>query len=141
LEKDSKPELERRIAGLNPAERMMMALKGNREERDALVRDTNRVIWGAVLASPQMNELDVERISQMRDVDPDVLREIAKKREWIRRYAVRLHLVMNPLTPTEIALGLLSKLTDDDLRKVIENHDLPEKVRRAAPGFLRLDAD
>ena len=63
---------------MNAAEKMMKALKGEREARMMLIRDRNRTMWSAVLSSPKMNESDAGQIAKMRNVAPDVLREIAK---------------------------------------------------------------
>ncbi len=114
------------------AEKIMLALKGDRETRMKLVRDINRPVWAAVLCSPQTNELDVERISEMREVQPDVLREIGKKREWLRRNKLCVNLVMNPVTPEDIAINLLSRLAQDDLARVAANLELSPTIRRVA---------
>ena len=73
------------LVTMTAAEKMMKALKGEREARMMLIRDRNRTVWSAVLSSPKMNESDAEQIAKMRNVAPDVLREIAKNRQFVKR--------------------------------------------------------
>ena len=44
------------LVTMSPAEKMMKALKGEREARMMLIRDRNRTVWSAVLSSPKMND-------------------------------------------------------------------------------------
>jgi hypothetical protein len=121
-----------RLNELSASEKMILALKGDSEIRMKLVQDSNRTVWGAALCSPNMNEQDAELISAMREVQPDVLREIAKQREWTKRYKVCLNLVTNPVTPEDIALTLLPRLSQEDLERVTGNSDLSSRIRSTA---------
>jgi hypothetical protein len=69
-----------RIASLNVAKRIALAMKGNREERAILIRDPNRIVTAAVLSSPKMNDTEVASIAKMQNVSEDVLRTIANNR-------------------------------------------------------------
>jgi hypothetical protein len=121
-----------RFDELSAAERMILALKGDQETRIKLVQDRNRAVWAAVLASPMTNELDAELISEIRDVEPDVLREIGKNRQWTKHYKVCLNLVMNPTTPTVTALALLPRLSQEDQERVGANEVLSTCIRGKA---------
>ena len=118
---------------LSVAEKIMHALKGDGPIRMRLIRDRIRVVWAAVLCSPKMTAQDAEVISAMRDVDPEVLREIGKQREWRRqRVAICVNLAMNPVTPQDIAVSVLPQLSEADLARVIESDALSSHVRGAA---------
>ena len=47
-----------RLYRLNTAEKVVTALKGNREERAVLVRDPNRIVATAVLGSPRLTDAE-----------------------------------------------------------------------------------
>ena len=81
---------------MTAAQKMMKALKGEREARLMLIRDRNRTVWSAVLSSPKMNDADAEHIAKMRNVSPDVLREMSKNRQWVKRYSIAHELVKKP---------------------------------------------
>jgi hypothetical protein len=116
---------------------MIMGLKGSRQARLMLIRDRNRTVWGAVLSSPNMNEADAEAIVQMRNVAPDVLREVGKKREWVKRYKVAHELVKNPKTPPEVSSQLLTRLSARDLKSLVKDRNVPEMIRRQAEKLTK----
>lgn len=116
-------------------EKILLASEADRETRIELVHDKNRAVWTVALL--KMNQEDAELISEMRDVLPDVLREIARDPAWSRVYGVCLNLVMNPVTPEDVALALLPQLSNDDLKRVSDDSELSEPVREAAHGLRR----
>jgi hypothetical protein len=131
-EQEERKSLFEQIYTMSAGQKMMMALKGERQARMMLIRDRNRAVWAAVLASPQMNEADAESIVQMRNVAPDVLREVGKKREWTKRYKVAHELVKNPKTPPEVSSQLLPRLAMRDLKSLTKDKNVPEMIRRQA---------
>jgi hypothetical protein len=126
------------LVTMSAAQKMMKALKGEREARLMLIRDRNRTVWSAVLSSPKMNDNDAEQISKMRNVAPDVLREIAKNRQWSKRYDVAHELVKNPKTPHEVSSKLLARLKDRDLKRLVKDRNVSEQVRRLAEKRTRV---
>src|SRR4029079_31141 len=50
------------------------AVKGSKEMRMVLVRDTNKMIAAAVMSSPKMTEQEIESIAGMGSVSEDVPR-------------------------------------------------------------------
>jgi hypothetical protein len=122
---------------MNTAERIITALKGNREERAVLVRDPNRLVASAVLGSPRLTEAEVESFSAMKNVSDQVLREIGSNREWLKKYAVMANLVKNPRTPLGISLNLVSRLNPRDLKAAAIDKNIPEAIRKHAKKFVR----
>ncbi len=136
-EEEEKKSLFAQIMTANASEKMIMGLKGTRQARMMLIRDRNRTVWGAVLSSPNMNEADAEAIVQMRNVAPDVLREIGKKREWTKRYKVAHELVKNPKTPPEVSSQLLPRMAARDLKALTKDRNVPEMIRRQAEKLTK----
>jgi hypothetical protein len=136
-EEEEKKSLFTQIMTATASEKILMGLKGNRQARLMLIRDRNRTVWGAVLSSPNTNEADAEAIVQMRNVAPDVLREIGKKREWVKRYKVAHELVKNPKTPPEVSSQLLSRLAARDLKALVKDRNVPEMIRRQAEKLTK----
>jgi hypothetical protein len=121
-----------RIAAMNVAQRVATAMKGTREERAILVRDPNKIVAVAVLSSPKMTETEIESIAKMATVSEDILRVIANTRAWMKRYGVMAALARNPKTPVAIALNLLSRLTEKDLRMLSTDRNVAEILRITA---------
>ncbi len=128
-----------RIYRMSAAEKVILALKGDREERTILIRDPNRLVCAAVLGSPRLTDAEVEGISAMKNVSDEVLRRIGHNREWMKRYQVASNLVKNPRTPLGISLGLVSRLTPRDMKALSTDRNVPEAIRKSAQRFVKGD--
>jgi len=113
-------------------QRLKAAVKGSKEIRMILVRDTNKMIAAAAMSSPKMTEQDVEGIAGMGSVSDDVLRMIAHKRAWMKNYKIVLRLCKNPKTPVAISMNLLQRLMEKDLVQMSTDRNVPEPLRIAA---------
>jgi len=121
-----------RIASLNVARRIALAMKGTREERAILIRDPNRIVTASVLSSPKMNDTEVAAIAKMQNVSEDVLRTIAKNRAWLKNYSVVLAVVKNPKTPVAMSMNLMARLSEKDLKLLSTDRNVPDALRTQA---------
>jgi hypothetical protein len=125
-------EVSKILANLPVKDRMKLAMKGNREQRAQLVRDSNRMVATAVLASPKLTEAEVEQFCKMGNVSEDVLRIIATNRAWVKNYGVVLGLVRNAKTPPALSMQMLNRLTEKDVKMLSVDRNVPEALRIAA---------
>jgi hypothetical protein len=135
IEESGDPNLQsayKKILTLNTGQKAILAMKGGREERMILVRDTNKVVSLAVLKNPRINEGDIEHISLMRNVSDDVLRTIGQSREWAKSYKIIRSLVHNPRTPSGVAMNFVGRLHNSDLKNLRRDRNVPEIIRRMA---------
>ena len=121
-----------RIATMNVVQKIRLAWRGNKEERLFLVRDSNRLVSTAVLKSPKTREADVETIANMKSVSEDVLRAIALRREWMRKYSIMAAIVKNPRSPIDATLSLVLRLNHTDQKKLSQDRNVPEALRSTA---------
>lgn len=121
-----------RVAAMGFTERLKAAMKGSREVRAILIRDTNKMIAAAVLSSPKLTEVEIEGFARMANVSEDVLRAIGGTRMWMKRYAVVLALAKNPKTPIAMSMNLLARLNDRDLSMLSVDRNVPDQLRIAA---------
>jgi hypothetical protein len=126
-----------KIYRLNTAQKVILALKGTREERTVLIRDPNRIVATAVLGSPRLTDAEVEIISGMRNVSDEVLRTIGNHKEWTKRYNVVLQLVKNPRTPIGIAIGMVARLNPRDMKNLASDRNVTDVIRNQAQRFVR----
>jgi len=122
----------RRIMFMNAKDRVKLGMKGDREARGILIRDSNRVVASAVVNNPRITEQEVENIATMRTVADEVLRLIARNRSWARSYAIIHNLVRNPRTPVPTVIGILPRIRTKDLQHLAQNRNVPEATRRQA---------
>jgi hypothetical protein len=121
-----------RIMRLNVKDRIKLAMKGDREARNILMRDPNRLVSQAVVTNPKITEQEIETISAMRSVPEDVLRQIAINRQWARSYKISLNLARNPRTPIANAMPILARMQLKDLVAMSNNRNVSDAVRRHA---------
>src|SRR5690242_15157879 len=129
---EQRATLLQRLAGMRVVERVQLALKGNREERMALIRDPCRVVQRAVLQSSRLSDREVETFASMASLTDEVLRLIANSRKFRRNYSVVINLMNNPKTPIDITLHMLPNITAPDLKKLASNRNVSETLRSAA---------
>jgi len=122
----------RRIMFMNTKDRIKLAMKGDREARGILIRDSNRVVCSAVVHNPRITEQEIENIAAMRTVSDEVLRIIALNRSWARSYVIIHNLARNPRTPIPTAINILPRIRTKDLQNLAQNRNVSEAVRRQA---------
>jgi len=124
--------LMRSLMFMNAKDRMKLAMKGDREARSILIRDSNRMVATAVIHNPRVTDQEVENIAAMRTVADEVLRLIALNRNWARSYPVIHNLVRNPRTPIPTVLSTLPRIRTKDLKNLTQNRNVSEATRRQA---------
>lgn len=122
----------KRIMFMNVKDRMKLAMKGDREARSILIRDSNRVVATAVVNNPRITDQEVENIASMRTVADEVLRLISAKPAWARSYPIIHNLVRNPRTPIPTVVSILPRIRSKDLLSLSQNRNVSEGVRRQA---------
>jgi hypothetical protein len=135
LEVSDDPEIRsafQRIVSMNPAQKAVLAMKGGREERLILIRDSNKVVAMGVLKNGRISDTEVEAIAKMRNVSDDVLRLLGSTREWVKSYPVIHALVNNPKTPQSVSTNFIKRMNNKDLKSLVKSREVPELIRRMA---------
>jgi hypothetical protein len=65
-------------------------------------------------------------------VSEDVLRIIGHARAWMKNYGIVSALTRNPKTPVAIALNLMPRLLEKDVKALTNDRNVPDVVRLAA---------
>lgn len=121
-----------RILKMGMKDRVKLGMKGDREARNILIRDPNRIVAQAVINNSRITESEVEKIASMRSVPEDVLRLIAINRNWVRNYQIMHKLAQNPRTPISHVISILTRLQLKDLIGISKNRNVSDAVRRQA---------
>jgi hypothetical protein len=120
-----------RIAQMTVAQRVQY-IKGASDARRTLIRDPNKVVQRAVLASPRLTDQEVEAFASMSSLTDEILRLIARNRNFRKNYAVVRNLINNPKTPLDVTLHMLPMLNAQDLKRLTMNKNIPETLRTTA---------
>ena len=121
---------------LNVPQRVKLAMKGNREVRAILLRDTNRLIPRMVLLNPRITEDEILLIAKDRNSDVEILRAIGDNRDWAAHYGIRAALVENARTPVSLALRLLKSLQEREIRILAKSKNVSSAVASQARRML-----
>ena len=134
---DATKSLLQSIQSMSVSEKLDLARKGNKEARSILMRDTNKLIQLAVIGYPKITESEVLLIASNRQINDEVLRQIATKREWMKNYQLKLALVSNPKTPLHIALRQVPFLKQRDLAALAKSRAIPRPIVNLAQQRLK----
>lgn len=126
------------VQQMKVSEKIQLALKGNKEARALLLKDSNKQVILAVLNSPRLTEQEVESIAQSKNVSEDILRVVANNRNWMKNYGIIVGLVNNPKTPVGLSLGFIKNLKPKELNNLAKNKGVPEVIRSSAGKFLQM---
>jgi hypothetical protein len=121
-----------KLARLKVVERVQRALKGSREDRGLLIRDSCKVVQRAVLQSPLLTDREVESFAGMASLGEEALRIIANNRKYRKSYTIVKTLMCNAKTPIEVTLRLLPTMRETDLKMLAGNKNIPDTLRKAA---------
>ncbi len=132
VDEEAKKNILKKISEMTVSEKVKLALLGNKEARAILIKDPNKVVATAVVKSPRLKENEVINIAQMRSVDDEVIRIIARNPEWTRNYAVQLALVNNPKTPLQRSMQFVKNLRVNDLKQLAKNKNIPSALSKIA---------
>ena len=124
------------ILAMGMAEKIKLALRGNRDARMILIRDPQKLIRRFVLQNPRLSDSELIAIARNRSAEEDLLRVIAERREWMRNYQVRLALATNPKTPLVLALKQVATLGERDLRLLAKSKNVSATVAAQARRLL-----
>jgi hypothetical protein len=122
----------KQILKMNAPQRLRVAMRGGREARQILIRDTNRIVSSAVLRNPRVTEDEIVGFAAQRSLNEDVLRQIGASRAWMGSYTVVMNLVKNPKTPQAVAMNNIARLNTRDLALIDRDRNIPEVIRRMA---------
>lgn len=112
--------------------RKWLARSSDRDTMEKLLRDPEPEVIPILLRNPRLTEREVVALAARRPTTAELQWCVFEARRWITRYAVKRALVLNPYTPTDLALRLLAFLNRVDLRLVRDSPGLPLPLRQAA---------
>jgi uncharacterized protein (TIGR02266 family) len=124
------------IKNMSVKEKMMLAPKADRIERAALLRDLNPSVARLIIRNPRITESDIARIAKDVSAPADVLKAIVKNRKWISNADIKIAIVRNPRTPTQLALRQMNFLSTNELSSLAKSQHVRDTIKREALKLL-----
>jgi hypothetical protein len=116
--------LTQKIQMMTVSDKIKAALTGGKEVRTLL------------LENPGIKESEIEMLTKNTSTNVDILRAIAKNREWSANKTIVKNLVLNSKTPVQIALRFLPRMTMKELEYIDKSKNLPSALRLNARKLL-----
>ncbi|HZW35700.1 MAG TPA: hypothetical protein VFF01_02085 [Candidatus Deferrimicrobiaceae bacterium] len=136
VEEGARGSLQTFVMELSVPEKVELAGKGNKEVREILSRDPNRLVARAVMSSPRLTEADVVFYAASAQTNEEILRMIGENREYVSNSNILLSLVSNPRTPVPVSLRYLVRLKVNELGNISRNRSISALVRQEAKRLL-----
>ena len=91
-----------------------------------------------MVKSGRMNEREVENAAGNRNLDTEVIRELTRNRDYMRKYQVKKALANNPKTPVAVATGLLKFMQFKDLKDLSKNKNISSVIQTQAKRMVAM---
>ena len=137
LNDEQRQNIHQKILHMTVPQKIRLAMLGNREARNILIQDRNKIISMAVLRSPRLSENDALSYAQQRNLPQDVFGVLGKSKRWTKYYPVKLALVNNPKTPLPVSMRFLEYLTERDLKALSRNKNISSVLSHSARNILQ----
>ena len=128
--------LAKRIPAMALPEKMRLAQTGGKEARSLLARESNKQILSCLLQNPRISDQEILSFAKERTLPEEILSILSKRKEWMKKYPVRLALAQNPKTPLALSLRLIRTFRDFDLRRIAKSKDVSAHVASGARKIL-----
>lgn len=126
----------KQLLNMKMSAKIKLALKGNKEARSILVKESNKTVSLGVLKNPGITDGEVISIAASKSVLEDHLRAISMNQQWMRNYQVKSALVHNPKTPLPVALKLVPFMRESELKQLAKSRNVSGAIAQAAKRLL-----
>jgi len=118
-----------RIASITLGERIALARRSSTMVAAALLLDKESRVWQTALENPRLTETAIVKALLRPAATPAFVKAICHHAKWSVRLEIRTALLRNEFTPLARALEFARRLPPAQLRDVLHNSRLPEKVK------------
>jgi len=128
--------LEKQIRGMPTTLKVMLALKADREERNALAKDPDPQVLQFLLKNSKLGVDEIRTIAGRNTINHQHIMTIAANSSWFGDDQVKLNLARNPHLPDVLVEPLLGAMSVAHLRIVSGAASTSAKARRVAHRML-----
>ena len=123
---------------LKVAEKIKMALTGDKEWRTIMMKESNKLVQAAVMKNPRISDGEVLMVAKTRTSSDDLIRMILLNKDWVKSYEIKKALIIHPKTPPPKALRFVSYLTMKDLKELSKSRQISSVVANALRKELQM---
>lgn len=123
------------------SDKIKMALTGDKEWRNILIKDSNKLVSGATIKNPRITEAEVLAIAKSAVQNDEIMRVICANKEWIKNALIRKALAENNKTPLPHALRFVATLSEKDLSSLAKSKNVSSVIASQARRILMSKKD
>ncbi len=123
---------------LKVAEKIKMALTGDKEWRTIMMKESNKLVQAAVMKNPRISDGEVLMVAKTRTSSDDLIRMILLNKDWVKSYEIKKALLIHPKTPPPKALRFITYLTMKDLKELAKSRQISSIVVNAIRKELQM---
>jgi hypothetical protein len=116
---------------LKVSEKIKMGLTGDKEWRAIMMKQSNKLIQGAVMKNPRITDGEVLAVAKNKTSSDDLIRLILLNRNWLKNYEIKKALLMHPKTPPPKALRFVGFMTLKDIKQMAKSRQLSNIIANA----------
>jgi hypothetical protein len=124
-----------RLASISLGERISLARRSSSLVAAALLQDKEARVWQAALENPRVTEIALVKALAKPGASPAFVKALCHHPKWSLRPEIRCALLRNEYTPLARAIEFARRLPPTQLRDILHNSRLPEKIQ----AYLRKD--
>ena len=129
LKRAAEDALITKVISLSAGERLSLAKQGSSRLAAELLHDAELRVMQAALDNPRLTEEGVVRALLHPDVRPPLAPAVGHHPKWRIRIEVRIAALRCEFTPLAFAIDCASDLREPQLRDVLAQSKLPEKIK------------
>jgi len=107
-----------RMRALSQMEKILLAVKADRSERQILLQDNDPRVLLSVLRNPRLTIDEVARVAKSSFLNHQIADAIMGTAQWMASLDVRLALIHNAKTPPAFAMRILPTLPENEVRNI-----------------------
>jgi len=116
--------------------RLQRATQAVGDELDRLLSDPSREVLRALLNNANLAEPQILLLLERADLPGEIVEEVARRKEWIASYRVKLAVVRHPRSPRLVSMALLKFLYLFDLMTVSLLPTVPAEIQQQASEMI-----
>ena len=117
---------------MSKPERIKLARSGNQAERRAVLKDRDVSLHTHVLNNPGLTTKELAQLLRGGGVSAGFVRKVTERAELMGNSAIVEALVVNPLTPIDIAVRLVARVPPEVARRIARSSNYRPQVVAAA---------
>ena len=117
-------------------DKIKTAMTGDKEWRNILIKDSNKLVSGAVVKNPRITEGEILTIAKSAVQNDEIIRIICANKEWVKNSLIRKALAENTKTPLPAALRFVATLSEKDLSLMAKSKNISTVIASQARRIL-----